>query len=216
MSQGIPPTFSSNAPVAAHNTASEYSKEQANAKFADLVSEIQAGHPTTSERFHQLFGRGLQFLLSRALGAWHPELLVNIESDVIAVVRETPGFAPDRLLGLVHATFRGHLTDPIALSLKSNHQGGSPGTTMNMVSPPHLQEMAERAVELLRDLSAQEREVLDRYYLQEQTPEEIRSAMHLDEIQFLSLMGTARRYFKALGSKRTPLVLQFVAVAGSD
>ena len=58
------------------------------------------------------------------------------------------------------------------------------------------------AVRLLRSLPIRDREVLIRFYLKEQTPEQICSEMDLTETQFRLIKSRAKARYGELGQRR--------------
>ena len=63
-------------------------------------------------------------------------------------------------------------------------------------------------VEVLRELSPRDREILTRFYLEEQSQDQICEEMHLTETQFRLLKSRAKARFGELGQRKvrqTPL-----------
>jgi DNA-directed RNA polymerase specialized sigma subunit len=56
--------------------------------------------------------------------------------------------------------------------------------------------------QVLRSMSARDREILTRFYLQEQTQEQICAEMNLTETQFRLLKSRAKARFGELGKRR--------------
>ena len=63
-------------------------------------------------------------------------------------------------------------------------------------------EEEQLAVSVLKGISRRDREILTRFYLQEQTQEQICSEMKLSETQFRLLKSRAKARFGELGKRR--------------
>jgi DNA-directed RNA polymerase specialized sigma24 family protein len=66
-------------------------------------------------------------------------------------------------------------------------------------------EKQELAMRILNSINKRDREVLIRFYLDEQSPEEICRAMNLTETQFRLIQSRAKARFGELGKRRFSL-----------
>ena len=71
-------------------------------------------------------------------------------------------------------------------------------------------ETQEIALKVLKSISARDREILIRFYLEEQTPDQICSEMGLTETQFRLLKSRAKARFGELGRRKvTKRIVRF-------
>lgn len=173
---------------------------------AGYVEKIRNGDPEGIEEFCNVFYRGIRFFVARHLG---PEDAEDQVQDVLLIV--------------VQAIRRGELRDPACLPgyvrtvvrhLIATHIGRKAETRSRYVglecavgandgrSNPEEQvvarEKAQIMSEVLLGLSSRDREVLTRFYLLEQTKQEICLEMGLSENQFRLLKSRAKARFAKL------------------
>lgn len=171
-----------------------------------LVEQIRTGDPAGIETLCQTFYRGIRFFVSRHLG---PE--------------EADDRAHDAILIVVQAIRRGELRDPACLPgyirtvvrhLIATHIGRRVETRARQVglesaagagdtrsNPEEVAAALERTAimkEVLMGLSQRDREVLTRFYLLEQSRQQICREMDLTETQFRLLKWRAKGRFVKL------------------
>lgn len=162
------------------------------------------------EELYRVFSRGVRFYLYRQLG--YQDLEDTLHDTFLAVtqaIRRGELRDPDRLMGFVWTIVRRHLASLIEQTVNQRNQrteveGASrvtdrrPDPEWAAIGKQH-QIMAYR---VLNEVSGRDREILVRFYLQEQTQEEICRDMQLSDTQFRLLKSRAKARFAALGRKR--------------
>jgi len=162
------------------------------------------------EQLYAVFSRGVRFYLCRQLG---PEELEDRVHDtfliVVQAVRRGELRDPNRLMGFVRTVVRRQVAAHIdrAVHLRKGRIELHAGLAISdQRSDPEQELMARQKVELmekvLRSVSRRDREILTRFYLLEQTQEQICREMKLTETQFRLLKSRAKARFGELGKRR--------------
>ncbi|PWU03316.1 MAG: sigma-70 family RNA polymerase sigma factor [Terriglobia bacterium] len=195
-------------------TPSEHpSPEISEVAWSGVVDRIQRGDPTGMEDLYQVFSKGVRFFLYRQLG---PHDLDDKVHDVFLIVaqsiRKGDLREPDRLMGYVRTVVRrqvaAHIED--AIRARKNHTDLE-GTLVLSDRKPDPERGAiehqneELAMRILNSISKRDREVLVRFYLDEQSPDQICHAMKLTETQFRLIKSRAKARFGELGKRRFSL-----------
>ena len=191
-------------------TEASATMSQETTSWARLVEQIQAGDPAGMERLYAVFAKGVRYFLWRQLGAQdlddkvHDILLIVIQSIRRGDLRE-----PERLMGYVRTVLRRQVAAYIeeAMHMRRNQVEIVPELNLadRRVSPEHRvveQETHEVAMRVLRSLPARDREVLVRFYLEEQAPERICKELGLTETQFRLIKSRAKARYGELGKRR--------------
>ena len=178
--------------------------------WSGLVGRIHAGEAAAMEELYWHFSRGVRFYLCRQLGPQelddkvHDTFLIVVQAIQRGELRE-----PERLMGFVRTVVRRQLAAYIDHAVQSRrdsqvleHGGavsdGHESPEQSLIS----QQRAEIMESVLRSISGRDREILTRFYLLEQTQEQICADMKLTETQFRLLKSRAKNRFGELG-KRT-------------
>jgi RNA polymerase sigma-70 factor (ECF subfamily) len=188
--------------------------------WPDLVSRIQKGDDTGMEELYRLFARGIRFYLCRQLGMQelddkvHDTFLIVVQAIRRGDLRE-----PDRLMGFVRTVVRrqvaAHIDQVVHSRRDELHLDVGVRVADRRRDPEQnmaYQQKGEFMREILRQLPDRDREILTRFYLHEQTQEEICTDMGLTETQFRLLKSRAKARFGELGKRRLqqkPLVPYF-------
>jgi len=165
------------------------------------------------EELYQIFSKGVRFFLYRQLG---PKDLEDKVHDVFLIVAQSIQKGdlrePERLMGYVRTVVRrqvaAHIED--AVQSRKNHTDLE-GTLVLSDRRPDPErgaierEKQELAMRILNSINKRDREVLIRFYLDEQSPEEIYRAMNLTETQFRLIKSRAKARFGELGKRRFSL-----------
>jgi RNA polymerase sigma-70 factor (ECF subfamily) len=176
-----------------------------------LVQTVKAGKPEGLEQFYRLFARGIRFHICRQLGPQdlddrvHDTFLVVIQTIQRGDLRE-----PDRLMGFVRTIVRRQIATYIAANINSRHEKldletGSRLLDVAAVNPEtkaishEKRELIERILARMND---RDRQILTRFYLYEQSPEQICEEMDLSFTQFRLLKSRAKTRFGELGRKK--------------
>jgi len=175
-----------------------------------LVESITRGERSGMEELYRVFSRGVRFYLCRQLG---PQDLDDKVHDtfviVVQAIRRGELREPDRLMGFVRTVVRRQVAAQIDRSVQSRREQAELATSTAVSDQRNTPEEAaierqheEVAEAVLRSISGRDREILTRFYLLEQTQEEICGEMNLSETQFRLLKSRAKARFGELGRKK--------------
>jgi RNA polymerase sigma-70 factor, ECF subfamily len=181
--------------------------------WAEVVERIRNGDPAGMAELYQVFSKGVRFFLYRQLG---PRDLDDKLHDVFVIVAQAIQRGdlrdPERLMGYVRTVIRrqvaGHIEE--AIHERRNHTDLD-GTLVLADHHPDPERKAieqqndELAMRVLRSIAKRDREVLIRFYLDEQTPDRICREMGLTETQFRLIKSRAKARFGELGKRRFAL-----------
>lgn len=178
--------------------------------FPELVSRIQAGDEEAMTELYRLFSRGIRFYLYRQLG---PQELDDRVHDAFLIVVQAIQHGdlrdPERLMGFVRTVVRRQVAAHIEKAVHTRKEQvdleGGVRLVDRSATPEegvmHRQK-AEIVRQVLEGLSERDREILTRFYLYEQSQEQICEQMHLSETQFRLLKYRAKARFGELGKKK--------------
>jgi RNA polymerase sigma factor (sigma-70 family) len=184
--------------------------ENANAEWAELVESIRSGDQNAMARLYDVFGKGIRYYLTRQLGAQdvddkvHDTFLVVLGAIQRGELRE-----PERLMGYVRTIVRRQVATHIDHLVEERRERTD-------VEEGHLladgrgtpeenaarQERVTIMRQVLQCISGRDREILTRFYLSEQTQEQICREMGLNDTQFRLLKSRAKARFAELGKRR--------------
>lgn len=189
-----------------------------------LVARIQSGEDSGMEELYHIFARGIRFYLCRQLGMQelddkvHDTFLIVVQAIQRGDLRE-----PERLMGFVRTVVRrqvaAHIDKVVHSRRDEIHLDVGVRVADRKQNPE--QSMAYRQknefmLDILRQLSDRDREILTRFYLEEQTQDQICAEMNLTETQFRLLKSRAKARFGELGKRRLqqkPLLPYFQRVS---
>jgi len=184
--------------------------EGAYAAWAELVERVRSHGADGMADLYQLFSRGIRFYLCRQLGAQdlddkvHDTFVVVVQAIRRGELRE-----PERLMGFVRTIVRRQVAAHIDKVVHSRRDQMDLDSGTRIVDPrgnPEENVMFRQREELIRsvlgELSTRDREILTRFYLEEQNQEQICEEMALTETQFRLLKSRAKARFGELGKKR--------------
>lgn len=175
-----------------------------------IVELILAGKPEGEELLYNTFARGLRYLAAKHC----PEYADDVAHDTILAVTKqirqgqlkTPAALPGYLSIVLKRTAWNK-------KLESERLGANDEVFNTVVQtrsddradPERLLEIQERA-KILRDglksLKPQEQEILTRFYLKGETPEQICAVMKLTETQFRLNKSRSKQKLEAFTAKR--------------
>jgi RNA polymerase sigma-70 factor, ECF subfamily len=190
--------------------SSEDDERSSAVDWPELVSRIQCGDDSGMEDLYRLFARGIRFYLCRQLGVQelddkvHDTFLIVVQAIRRGDLRE-----PDRLMGFVRTVVRRQVAayidqvvhsrrDELHLDVGVRVVDGRRNPEQNMA----FQQKVDFMIEILSQLSERDREILNRFYLQEESQEEICQVMSLTETQFRLLKSRAKARFGELGKRK--------------
>jgi RNA polymerase sigma factor (sigma-70 family) len=161
------------------------------------------------EELYRVFSRGIRFYLCRQLGPQelddkiHDTFLIVVQAIQRGELRE-----PERLMGFVRTVVRRQVAAQIERAVQIRREQTDLDSTIPITDHGRTPEEAaiikqheEVAVAVLRSISKRDREILTRFYLMEQTQEDICEEMKLSETQFRLLKSRAKARFGELGRK---------------
>jgi len=165
------------------------------------------------EDLYRVFSKGIRFYLCRQVGPQdlddkiHDLFLIITQSIQKGDLRE-----PERLMGYVRTIVRRQVAGHIdtAVQARRNQTDMEYGMALSDTRPsPERRIIQEQnmdlAMRILNSLHPREREVLVRFYLREQTPEEICRDLELTETQFRLIKSRAKARFGEMGKRRLAL-----------
>jgi RNA polymerase sigma factor (sigma-70 family) len=175
-----------------------------------LISRIQADDARGMEELYDVFSRGVRFFLWRQLGKQDLDDTVHDTFLTVAqAIRRGEVREPDRLMGFVWTVVRrqlaAHIERTVNLRRKCAELNGEICVQDRAGDPEWRAIVRQRrllANRLLQEVSGRDREVLVRFYLREQTQEQICQDMQLSPTQFRLLKSRAKARLEALGRKR--------------
>jgi len=178
--------------------------------WAQLVERIRGGETDGMEELYRLFSRGIRFYLCRQLG---PQELDDKVHDtfvvVVQAIRRGELREPQRLMGFVRTIVRRQVAAHIDRVVHVRREQMDMEATTRIADPQGNPEEAaifrqrkDLIKRVLDELSCRDREILTRFYLNEQGQEQICSEMDLTETQFRLLKSRAKARFGELGKKK--------------
>ncbi len=178
--------------------------------WALLVERIQANEAEALEELYALFSRGIKFMILRQLGRQdiedrvHDTFVIVVQAIQRGDLRE-----PERLMGFVRTIVRRQIANAIERNAtRRREETELDGNFKVAAEEPTPEQKAIRTQnsdlmkQLLNECSARDREVLTRFYLLEQSQEQICEEMGISETQFRLLKSRAKQRFGEEGRRR--------------
>jgi RNA polymerase sigma-70 factor, ECF subfamily len=160
--------------------------------WAAIVDSIQAGHEAGILELYSVLNRGIRYSLTRQLGSQdvedrvHETLLI-----VISAIREGKVREPQRIMGFVRTVAQRQVAAHIERAVRHRHTESELAPSLDVAdprwSPEQVAMIRQRAKFLtlvIDQMPPNQREILERFYLREESPEQICQKMSLTEIQF--------------------------------
>ena len=195
--------------------------------WAALVERIHGGDDSAMEELYRIFAKGVRFYLCRQLGGQeiddkiHDTFLIVVKAIRRGDLRE-----PERLMGFVRTVLRRQVAAHIdhLVHRRRDHINLDVGAHVadarrNPEQVAAFREKMALMVEVLEEMSERDRNILTRFYLQEQSQEQICKEMTLTETQFRLLKSRAKARFGEMGQRKlqkTPLRSVFVRTSVSS
>jgi RNA polymerase sigma-70 factor (ECF subfamily) len=176
--------------------------------YAELVDRIQRGHPSGLE---QLYGiaRNFTLFLVRQLGSEDVQDKVH---DVFVTTAQAISSGklrdPERLVPFVTTVTRFYTYGQIERRSRRRKLEGSaedlnvPDTRVDLERSTYHRERQEIVSEILEEMKDRDRDLLKRFYMQEQSKEQICREMKLTPTQFRLFKSKAKSRFAKLGAVR--------------
>jgi RNA polymerase sigma-70 factor (ECF subfamily) len=177
--------------------------------WQELVDRIRRGDAGGMEKLYTLFSRGIRFYLCRQLGAQELEDKVHDAFlIVVQAVRRGELRDPERLMGFIRTIVRRQVAAYIDNAVQARKERADLESGLLICdarNSPEEDAIAKERVEImtkvLRSLSPRDREILTRFYLRNQTQEQICREMDLTDTQFRLLKSRAKARFGELGRR---------------
>jgi RNA polymerase sigma-70 factor (ECF subfamily) len=191
----------------------ENSSASTDPQWRILVERIATGDPSAMEDLYRIFSKGVRFYLCRQLG---PQDLDDKVHDIFLIITQAIQKGelrdPDRLMGYVRTIVRRQVAAHIdsVVQARRNQVDLDGGLPLSDHQPNPERSLIQQqntalAKRILNSLQKRDREVLTRFYLQEQPPEQICREMNLTETQFRLIKSRAKARFGELGKRRLAL-----------
>ena len=181
--------------------------------WSDLVERIRANDPSGMDGLYPIFSKGVRYYLWRQLG---PQDLDDKVHDLFLIVNQSIHNGelrePERLMGYVRTIVRRQVAAHIHDAVQSRRTlvDLESGVPLSDHHPDAEQQLIQRqnqdlAMRVLGSLHKRDRQVLMRFYLKEETAEQICREMGLTETQFRLIKSRAKARFTELGRRRLSL-----------
>jgi RNA polymerase sigma factor (sigma-70 family) len=179
-------------------------------QWIELVEKIRHNDAAGMEELYRVFSQGVRFHLCRQLGSQDLDDKVHECFLIVAqAIRRGDLREPERLMGYVRTVVRRQVAarieevsqirrQQVELDSSAAVYTGQRDPEQEAIDREH-QELARR---VLKGVSSRDREVLIRFYLREQVPEQICREMGLTDTQFRLLKSRAKARFGELGRRR--------------
>jgi RNA polymerase sigma-70 factor (ECF subfamily) len=178
--------------------------------WAALVSGIRNGDSAAMEELYGIFAKGIRYFLLRNLG---PDDLDDKVHDCFVIVTQAIQNGdlrePERLMGYVRTVVKRQIAASIDVAVQERRTRANFEDSMFSVSdwrenPERnviARQRAEIARKVLNGVSRRDREILNRFYVLEQSQERICADMGLSYNQFRLLKSRAKARFGELGKR---------------
>jgi RNA polymerase sigma factor (sigma-70 family) len=182
----------------------------AESQWSELVRRLRAGDRSAMEDLYRVFSEGIRFYLWRQLG---PQDLTDKVHDLFLTVTQSIQNGdlrePERLMGYVRTVVRrqvaGHINTARQLRRSSCQLDFGSALLDARANPEHRvirRQYGEVARRILSSMRTREREILVRFYLEEQSASDICREMQLTSTQFRLLKSRAKARFGVLCRSR--------------
>jgi len=181
-----------------------------NPSWAGLVERVRAAEPAALEELYGIFAKGVRYYLWRQVG---PQDLDDRVHDIFLIITQSIQKGelrePERLMGYVRTIARRQVAAIIDVAVQARRNqvdvDGRITLSDHQADPERQviqQQNQELAMRVLGSLHKRDREVLIRFYLQEQAPEQICREMDLTPTQFRLIKTRAKARYTELGKRR--------------
>ena len=185
-------------------------RPEATIDWASLVARIREGDEGAMEELYYRFGRGIRYSFFRHLG---PQDLDDKIHDtfliVVQAIRRGELRDPERLMGFVRTVVRRQVAAHIEDAVHARRDETPIEPMTPILDRAHTaeerllwQEQVNLMMGTLESMPARDRELLTRFYLQDQSQAEICSEMNLTETQFRLFKSRAKARFGERGRRR--------------
>lgn len=180
------------------------------ASWTNLVARIQASDVSAMEELYRIFSRGIRFYLCRQLG---PQELDDKVHDtfliVVLAIQRGELRDPERLMGFVRTIVRRQVAAYIDELVQTRREDVGESvddriadSRRNPEQDIAFRQKIDLMKSILRSLGDRDREILTRFYIYEQTQEQICQDLELTDTQFRLLKSRAKARFGELGRRK--------------
>jgi RNA polymerase sigma factor (sigma-70 family) len=178
--------------------------------WTQLVTRIRNGDSEAMAELYSIFSRGIRYFLLRNLG---PVDLDDKVHDCFVIVTQAIQNGdlrePERLMGYVRTVVKRQIAASIDVAVHQRRSRADFEESLLSISdfrenPERIlmaKQRSEIAKKVLNSVSRRDREILNRFYVLEQSQEEICAAMGLSYNQFRLLKSRAKARFGELGKR---------------
>lgn len=178
--------------------------------WAQLVARIHDGDPAAMEELYAIFGKGIRYFLLRNLGA--DELDDRVHDCFVIVAQAIQNGElrdPARLMGYVRTVVKRQIAANIEVAVNRRRTQVDYEDTLFTLTDwrdnPERSLLARQRADIARrvmnGVSRRDREILHRFYVEEQSQEQICREMDLTYNQFRLLKSRAKARFGELGKR---------------
>ncbi len=196
-------------PLAPGQDASEY-PDLRGYLWSQLVNRLQTGDSKAMEELYSMFSNGVRYSLARQLGPdeiedrLHDAFLIVVDAIRAGELRDSR-----RLMGFIRTVVKRMVASSIDRHVAERKSRLDDEKTSNMLdqgaTPERamlFQQQTGIVREVLSELSDRDRQVLTRFYVDEQPAQQICEEMGLTVTQFRLLKSRAKNRFGELGKKK--------------
>jgi RNA polymerase sigma-70 factor (ECF subfamily) len=171
---------------------------------AELVARILAGEKTAEAELVQRYKRGLSIILNRATGdrSLSEDLCQDTFQITLEKIRRGDIREPERLSGFICNLARNLATDHFRKSRRTQAFEDTDGADLIPAPAPSQldrlmrEEQAKMIRRLLAELSERDRQILLRFYIQEEDKEQICADLQLTSLHFNRVLHRARERYR--------------------
>jgi RNA polymerase sigma factor (sigma-70 family) len=178
--------------------------------WGDLVRRIRSGEPAAMEELYAVFGKGIRYFLLRNLGPGDLDDKVHDCFLIVAqAIRNGDLREPERLMGYVRTVVKRQVAASIDVAVQQRRTRVEFEDSLFSISDwrdnPEREILSRQRTEIARKVlngvSRRDREILNRFYVLEQSQEQICTEMGLSYNQFRLLKSRAKARFGELGRR---------------
>ena len=176
------------------------------AHSGELVTRILAGEKAAESELVQQYCRGVLIILNRATGDYSLSEDLSQETFQLTLEKIRGGEVrePEKLSGFICSLARNLATDHYRRSRRSEQVDDPEAVELIAATAPSqldrvLQaEKSKRVRELLSELSGRDREILRRFYIEEEDKDRICADLKLSSLHFNRVLHRARERYREL------------------
>jgi RNA polymerase sigma factor (sigma-70 family) len=200
-------TISHTAAHGANPRASQPGLRAVSHDWVSVVNGIQAGNEAGILELYRILNRGIRYYLLRQTGCEDLEdRLHEVFLIVVSAIENGEMREPDKIMGFVRTVARRQVASHIEQMVRKRQRESELTQHLTVVDPRRSPEELATILQKVELMSAvlvqmpeRQREVLQRFYLHEQAPEQICQEMSLTENQFRLMKSQAKAAFGAKG-----------------